>query len=123
MGLKDKHAALTRRFITLDHTWDEEKAALEAGRAKACSSADGLALEPVQARSYIHSTLSIEYGRKGDEPSELQLAFSRLQTMLAEREEALRVDIAEVGTLQALLKTKRQGSTSNPTMERELVRL
>ena len=55
-GLEDELAALTRRFVALDHTWDEEKAALEAARAQACSRADGLVLELVQARSYIHST-------------------------------------------------------------------
>ena len=41
--------------------------------------------------------------------------------MLAEREKALRVTTAEVGTLQALLETERQSSTSDPTMERELI--
>ena len=35
----------------------------------------------------------------------------------------MRVAIVEVGTLQALLETERQGSTSNSTMERELVHL
>ena len=50
-------------------------------------------------------------------------AFRRLQTELAEREKALRVAIAEVSTLQALLETERQSSTYNPTTERELVRL
>ena len=49
----------------------------------------------------------MEFGREGDEPSELQLAFHRLQTELAEREEALRVTTTEVGTLQALLETER----------------
>ena len=33
------------------------------------------------------------------------------------------VTIVEVGTLQALLETKRQGSTSDSMMERELVHL
>ena len=28
--MEDELAALTRRFATLDHTWDEERAALEA---------------------------------------------------------------------------------------------
>ena len=49
------------------------------------------------------------------------MVFRLLQTKLAKREEALRVSTAEVGTLQALLKTERQGSTSNSTLERELV--
>ena len=56
IGLEDELAVLTQRFSTLNHTWDEESAALEAGRA------DGLALELVQAKAYIHSTLSVEHG-------------------------------------------------------------
>ena len=50
----------------------------------------------------------MEYGREGDEPSELQPTFHHLQIELAEREEALKVPTTEVGTLQALIKTKRQ---------------
>ena len=34
-------------------------------------------------KAYIHSTLSMEYGREGDKPSELQLAFHHLQAELA----------------------------------------
>ena len=68
--MKDDLANLTQRFTALDHTWDEERATLEAGRAEASSKANGLALELVQARAYIHSTLSMEYGQEGDEPSE-----------------------------------------------------
>ena len=49
--------------------------------------------------------------------------FHRLLTELIEREEALRVTTTEVGTLQALLETERQGSTFDSTMERELVHL
>ena len=56
LGLEDELAVLTQRFSTLNHTWDEESAALEVGRA------DGLALELVQAKAYIHSTLSVEHG-------------------------------------------------------------
>ena len=63
----------------------------------------------------------MEYGRDGDELNEPQWAFLCLQTELAEREEALRVATAEVGTLQALLETERQSSTFDPMMERELV--
>ena len=37
-------------------------------------------------KAYIHSTLSMEYGREGDKPSELQLAFHHLQAELAKRE-------------------------------------
>jgi len=65
----------------------------------------------------------MEYRREGDEPSKPQRAFRHLQDELAEREEALRVATTEVGTLQALLETERQSSTSNPTMEKELVHL
>ena len=122
-GMEDELAYLTQRFATLDHTWNEERAALEAGRAKASSKANGLAPELAQAKAYIHSTLSIEYGREGDKHIDLQLAFYRLQTKLAEREEALRVATIKVGTLRALLEIERQGSTSDSTMERELVRL
>ena len=57
MGLEDELTALTRRFAALDYTWDKERAALEAS-----SRANGLALELVQARSYIHSTLGMEQG-------------------------------------------------------------
>ena len=111
------------RSATLDHTWDEQRAALKASRSEASSRADGLTPELVQARSYIHSTLSMEQGREGDEPSEIQRAFCHLHSKLAKSKEALRVATIEAGTLQALLKTKRQSSTSDPTMERELVRL
>ena len=65
----------------------------------------------------------MEYKQKGDEPSKPQWAFQCLQNELAKREEALRVAIAEVSTLQALLETKRQSSTFDPTMDREMVRL
>ena len=83
-GLEDELASLTQRFATLDYTWDEERAVLEAGRAEASNRADGLALELVQARSYIYSTLNMEYRRDGSEPSKPQLAFRLLQTELAE---------------------------------------
>ena len=65
----------------------------------------------------------MEYGWEGNEPSEPQLAFCHLQTELVEKGEGLRVATTEVGTLQALLETERLGSTSDPTMERELVYL
>ena len=68
-GLKDELTALTWRFAILDHTWDEERAALEVGKAGASSRVDDLALELVQVRAYIHSTLSMEHGQEGDEPS------------------------------------------------------
>ena len=107
IGLEDELAALTQRFPTLDHTWDEERAALEVGRATASSRAYDLTLELLQVRSYIYSTLSAEHGREGDEPRKLQRAFHCLQTELTEKEEALRVATAEVGTLHALLETER----------------
>ena len=47
MGLENELEDLTQRFATLDHSWDEEWAALEAGKAEASSRADGLALELV----------------------------------------------------------------------------
>ena len=50
-GLEDELANLTQRFTDLDHTWGEEWAALEAGKAEARSRADGLALELMQARA------------------------------------------------------------------------
>ena len=80
---------------------------MEAGRVVASSRVDDLALELLQARSYIHSALSMGYGREGDKPNEPQQAFLRLQTQLVERDKALRVATAEVGTLQALLETER----------------
>jgi len=79
---------------------------VEASRTEASSRADDLALRLLEARSFIHSTLSLEYGPI-DEPSEPQLAFHRLQAKVAKKEKALRVAIAKVGTLQALLDTKR----------------
>ena len=42
---------------------------------------------------------------------------------MTEREEALKVATTEVGTLQALLETERQGFISDSMMERELVHL
>ena len=71
--------------------------------------------------TYIHSTLSMEYRREGDEPSEPQRALHRLQIKLAKREEVLKVAIVEVGILLALLEIERQSSNSDPMMERELV--
>ena len=123
VGLEDDLVDLTQRFAALDHTWVEERAALEASRAETSSKANGLAFKLVQAKAYIHSNLSKKYGQKGDKSSELQLAFCYLQTELAEREEALRVATVEVGTLQALLGIERQGPTYDSMMERELVHL
>ena len=68
--MEDELLALTLRFATLDHTWDEERATLEVNRSKASNRANGLALELAQAMTYVHSTLSMEYKREGDEPSE-----------------------------------------------------
>jgi len=76
----------------------------------------------MQARSYIHSTLSLEYG-SANEPSEPQLAFHRLQVKVAKKKEAFRATIAKISTLQILLDTERQGYTSSPSLERELVHL
>ena len=46
--------SLTQRFAALVHTWNEERTALEVGRATASSRADDL------ARSYIHFPLDME---------------------------------------------------------------
>ena len=62
LGLEDKVLDPTQRFAALDHTWVKERAALEVDRVETSSSADGLALELVQVKAYIHSTLSMEYG-------------------------------------------------------------
>ena len=60
----------------------------------------------MEARSSIHSFLRLKYG-SSDEPSEPQMAFRCLQAEVAEKEEALRVSTAEVGTLQASLDIER----------------
>ena len=82
------------------------------------SRADNLAMRLLQAKCYIHYTLCLEY-RSANEPSEPQLAFPHLQVKVAEKEEHLAT--AEISTLQVLLGTERQGCTSSPSMERELV--
>ena len=91
-------------------------------RVEECNKANDLTLRVVEARSSIHSSLSLEYG-PSDEPSEPQLAFRCLQAEVAKKEEALKVSTAEVGTLLASLDIERQSSTLSPTLERELVRL
>jgi len=95
---------------------------MEARRAEASNKADDLALRLLEARSFIHSTLSLEYGPT-NEPSKPQLTLRHLQVEVAKKKEALRVATTEVGTLQALLDIERQGYTSSPSIERELVRL
>ena len=42
---------------------------MEASRAEASNKADDLALQLLEAKSFIHSILSLEYGL-ADEPSE-----------------------------------------------------
>ena len=49
------------------------------------------------------------------------MVFCHLLAEVVKKEEALRVVITEVGTLQALLDIERQGYTSSPSMEKELV--
>ena len=66
---------------------------MEASHAEASSRAKDLALRLLEARSFIHATLSFEYG-PANEPSEPQLAFCHLQAEVAEKEEALRVATA-----------------------------
>ena len=56
---------------------NEERAIVEASQAEANNRADDLALRLLEARSFIHSTLSLEYG-SANEPSEPQLAFCRI---------------------------------------------
>ena len=85
---------------------------MEASRIKASSRADKLALRLLESRSFIHSTLSLEY-EPVYEPSEPHLAFRHHQAEVAEKKEALRVATVEVGTLQALFDTERQSSTSH----------
>ena len=70
-------ADLTQRFIVLRQTRDEEKATIEANNDEVSSRADDLAIRLVQATSYIHFALSLEYGPT-DEPNVLQLAFRHL---------------------------------------------
>ena len=95
---------------------------MEFSRNEASGRAANFALRLLEARSFIHSTLSLEY-KLADEPSEPWFIFCCLQVEVAEKEEAMKAAIAEVGTLQALLNTKRQDYTSSPSMERELVQL
>ena len=92
---------------------------MEADRAEASNGTND-ALRLLEARSFIDSTLSLEYGL-ADMPNKPQIAFCCLQAKLPEKKEALRVATAKVGTLQALLDTDRESSTSSPTLERELV--
>ena len=51
--MEDELAYFTQRFATLYHTWDEERAALEADRANASRRADVLALEYRQGPTFI----------------------------------------------------------------------
>ena len=97
-SLESELADLTQRFTVLGQTKDEERAIVEAGQAEASSGADDLALRLLEARSFIHSTLSLEYGL-ADKPNKPQLAFCHLQAELPKKKKALRVAIAEVGTL------------------------
>ena len=89
---------LSQRFTVLGQMRDGERVMLEASSAEVSSRADDLAMRLLQARSYIHSNLSLEYG-SANEPSEPQLAFHRLQVEVAEKEEALRVVTVEISTL------------------------
>ena len=73
-SLESELEDLTQRFTILDQNRDEERATLEASHADVSNRTDDLAMRLLQARSYIHCTLSLEYGPT-DEPSEPQLAF------------------------------------------------
>ena len=70
-SLESELENLTQRFTILGQTSDEERAIVEA------SWDDDLELGLLKARSFIHSTLSSEYGL-ADEPSEPQLDFRHL---------------------------------------------
>lgn len=70
-------ADLTQRFIVLGQMSDEERAIVEASRAEASSKADDLTLRLLKARSFIHSSLSLEY-RPADDHNKPQLAFRHL---------------------------------------------
>ena len=68
-SLESKLVDLTKRFTVLGQSRDEERAIVEASHAEASNKADDLALKLLEARFFIHSTLSLEYG-PADEPSE-----------------------------------------------------
>ena len=116
--LESELADLTQRFTILD----QKRAIMEANHVETSSRADDLALRLLEARSFIHSTLSQEYGR-ADEPKKPQLAFRCLQAEVAKKDETLRVATTKVGTLQALLNTERQGCTLSPSMEKDPVHI
>ena len=46
----------------MGQTRDEERVAIEASHVEVSSRADDLAVRLAQATSYIHSTLSLDYG-------------------------------------------------------------
>lgn len=70
-------ADLTQWFIVLGQISDEERAIVEASRTEASSRADDLALRLLKAKSFIHSTLSLEY-RPTNDHNEPQLDFRHL---------------------------------------------
>ena len=67
-SLESELADLTQRFTVLGQMSEEERAIVEASRIEASSRVDDLALRLLEAKSFIHSTLSLEYGSI-DEPS------------------------------------------------------
>ena len=70
-------ADLTQRITVFGQTSEEKRAIVEANHDEARNRTADLALRLLKARSFIHSTLSLEY-RLADEPSEPKLAFHRL---------------------------------------------
>jgi len=86
---------------------------VEASHDEASSRAVDLALRLMEARSFIHSTLSLEYG-PADEPSEPQLAFRHLQVEVAKKNEALRVATVEVGTCRLCLIQRGRATSRVP---------
>ena len=72
--MEAKCIQLRSRVTSLGQTSDEERAIMEPSHAKVSSKANDLALRLLKVRSFIHSTLSLEY-KPTDEPSKPQLVF------------------------------------------------
>jgi len=66
-SLESELADLTQRFTVLGQTSDEERAIVEPSHTEASRKVNDLALRLLEARSFIHFTLSLEYGLT-DEP-------------------------------------------------------
>jgi len=66
--LESELGDLTQRFTILGQMRDKERAIEKASRTEESNRANDLALRLLEARSFIHSTMSLEYGPT-DEPS------------------------------------------------------